>query len=174
MLYLTLDIRHRYLTCYHSLDMLSHGWHAITRLTCYTWPDIVTPDWLLLYLTPILYCIFITFSRTRHDYYVVTRLLVLLNLCTPELLYSWTPVTGRLLILYSWYYTPVNPRNWIIMVIGLLYTSYGHYLWAIYIIKYSTYTGVGETDINRYDVIFIMVIFLKCRVGRIMISPRKQ
>ena len=36
---------------------------------------------------------------------------------------------------------------------------------CIYIIKYSTYTGVGETDGNRYDVIFIMVIFLKCRVG---------
>ena len=24
---------------------------------------------------------------------------------------------------------------------------------------------MGETDENRYDVIFIMVIFLKCRVG---------
>ena len=34
----------------------------------------------------------------------------------------------------------------------------------IYIIKYSTYTGVGETDENRYDAIFIMVIFLKCHV----------
>ena len=33
----------------------------------------------------------------------------------------------------------------------------GHYLWTIYIIKYSTYTGVGETDEYRYDVIFIMV-----------------
>ena len=44
----------------------------------------------------------------------------------------------------------------------------------IYKIKYSTYTGVGETDGYRYDVIFIMVIFLKCRVGRVIISPRKQ
>ena len=43
------------------------------------------------------------------------------------------------------------------MVIGLLYTSYGHYLWAIYIIKYSTYTGVGETDGYWHDIIFIMV-----------------
>ena len=62
-----------------------------------------------------------------------------------------------------------------------------------YIIKYSTYTGVGETDRYRYDVIFIMVdisevscrtrndkspeagaISLKCHVGRVMISPRKQ
>ena len=52
--------------------------------------------------------------------------------------------------------------------------TYGHYLWATYIIKYSIYTGVGETDGNRYDVIFIIVTFLKCRVGRIMISHRKQ
>jgi len=33
---------------------------------------------------------------------------------------------------------------------------------------------VRETDENWYDVIFIMVIFLKCRVGCVMISPRKQ
>ena len=75
-----------------------------------------------------------------------------------------------LMILYS-----VDPRNWIIMDIGLLYTLVdiitGKY---IYKIKYSTYTGVGETDGNRYDVIFIMVIFLKCHVVRVMISPQKQ
>jgi len=33
---------------------------------------------------------------------------------------------------------------------------------------------VGETDENRYDVIFIIAIFLKCHVGRVMISPQKQ
>jgi len=27
----------------------------------------------------------------------------------------------------------------------------------VYIIKYSTYTGIGKTDGYRYDVIFIMV-----------------
>jgi len=44
----------------------------------------------------------------------------------------------------------------------------------LYIIKYSTYTRVGETDGYQYDVIFIIVIFLKCRMWRVMISPRKQ
>ena len=43
------------------------------------------------------------------------------------------------------------------MVIGLLWTPYEHYLSAICIIKYSTYTRVGETDGYRYDGIFIMV-----------------
>ena len=33
----------------------------------------------------------------------------------------------------------------------------GHYLWIIYIIKYSTYTRVGETDGYRFNVIFILV-----------------
>jgi len=49
------------------------------------------------------------------------------------------------------------------------YTVYtcGYYLWAIHIriIKILNLHWVGETDGNRYDVIFIMVIFLKCRVG---------
>ena len=39
------------------------------------------------------------------------------------------------------------------MVIGLLYTSYGHQLWATYIIKYSTYIGWGklmETGMMSY------------------------
>jgi len=44
------------------------------------------------------------------------------------------------------------------MDIGLLYTLVdiitGQY---IYIIKYSTYTGVGKIDGYRYDVKFIMV-----------------
>ena len=43
------------------------------------------------------------------------------------------------------------------MDVGLLCIHCGHFLWTIYIIKYSTYTGVGETDRYRYDVIFIMV-----------------
>jgi len=70
--YLTLNIWHRYLTCYH---LTPDTW----QLTCYhlifnicyhlilahlTW--FVTPDWILLYLAPILHCIFmiITFTGT--------------------------------------------------------------------------------------------------------------
>ena len=41
-------------------------------------------------------------------------------------------------------------------------------------IKILKLNWVGETDGNRYDVIFIMVMNLKCRVGRVMISPWKQ
>ena len=170
MLYLLFDIWYQYLPCY-THRLISDTWYNNTwHLTCYH-SVLVHLTW---YCAPILYYIFmtITFTGTWHDYYPVTRYLVLLNSCTLELLYSWTPEKGWLLILYSWYYTHVNSRSWIIMVI--LYTLvdiiFGQ---CIYIIKYSTYTGVGETDGNCYDVIFIMVIFLKCRVGRVMISPRK-
>jgi len=43
------------------------------------------------------------------------------------------------------------------MDVGLLYSLWTLSLDYIYIIKYSTYTGVGKTDGYRYDVIFIMV-----------------
>jgi len=66
----------------------------------------------------------IAFTGTWHDYYTATRHLVLL--------YSWTPETGRLMILYSWYYTPIDPRNWLIMDIGLLWTHCGHCHCTIY------------------------------------------
>ena len=121
MLYLLFDIWYRYLPCYtyylisdtgtcHAILIVCYltpdiitldTWHAITRYW-YTWSDIVAP---------VLYCIFmtITFTGTWHDYYTVTRYLVLLNSCTlellnsctPELLYSWTLEKGWLLILYS-------------------------------------------------------------------------
>ena len=42
------------------------------------------------------------------------------------------------------------------MDVELLRTHCGHYT-IQYIIKYSTYPGVGETDGYRYDVIFILV-----------------
>jgi len=106
MLYLTLDIWHRYLPC-HTWHLISDtctchaildiwyltpdiitldSWHAIIHFSCFhpvqvhltwyydTWLVIVIPD-------TVLYCIFITFSGSWHDYYTVTRLL-----------YSWTPV----------------------------------------------------------------------------------
>jgi len=78
-------------TWYMTLD----NWHDITHLTCYHLvpvhlTDVVAPNWILLHLTPVLLCIFmiITFTRTWHDYYIVTRHLVPLNFCAPELLYS--------------------------------------------------------------------------------------
>ena len=84
----------------------------------------------------------INFTGTWHDYYIVTRHLVLLNSCAPELLYSWTPVTERLLTLCFWYYTSVDSHNWIIMDIGLLWTPCGHYHWTISN-NWTTYTGTG-------------------------------
>jgi len=69
--------------------------HANTYLTRFHMvqthePDIVTPDWILLPLIPVLYCIFmtITFTGTWHDYYIATGHLVLLNSCASELLYT--------------------------------------------------------------------------------------
>ena len=126
LLYLTLDIWHRYLICYYLtpdrlildtwylapvLDMLLpdtwyitlDNWHAITYWTCFhmvlvhltgycdTWMDTITPDT----------CI----TLRIHDYHFygnMARLLYCYHAFgTPELLYSWTPEIGRLLILYS-------------------------------------------------------------------------
>ena len=102
-------------------------WHMLSLGPSIHWPDIVTLDRTLPPLIPVLYgtwycgtCIILHI----HDYYFTgTWLLycyqifgtpVLLNSCTPELLYSWTLKKG------SWYYTPVNSHSWIIMVV--LYT----------------------------------------------------
>ena len=111
--YLTHDIWHRYLTCHHlTIDTWLDDWHAITHLTyfhmvlvhltlcCNTWLDTITPDT----------CI----TLHIHDYHFYGDLawllycyqtLVLLNSCALELLYTWTPEKGRLLILYS-YWSP--------------------------------------------------------------------
>ena len=53
--------------------------------------DILTLDRTLLPLIPVLYDIFmtITFTGTWHDYYIITRYLVLLNSCTPVFLNPW-------------------------------------------------------------------------------------
>jgi len=100
----------------------------------------MTPDWILLHLTPVSHYLFmiITFTGTWHDYYNAT-------ICTPELLYTWTPETERFLILYSWYYTLVDSRNWLIMDIGSLWTHCGHYHWTI-CNNWTTFTVIGETD----------------------------
>ena len=114
MLYLSLNIWHRYLPCYtyHLISdtgtyhAILDGWRAITHLTCDhlvlvyliwycdTWLDtIISGTCITLHIHDYY------FTGTWHDYYTVTRPLVLLNSYAPVLLYSWTPVTGRLLIL---------------------------------------------------------------------------
>jgi len=79
MSYLSPDPNPRYMT------------HANPYLICFHvvqvhWPDIVTLDRTLSPLIHVLYGIFmtITFTGTWHDYYIITRHLVLL--------YSWTPI----------------------------------------------------------------------------------
>ena len=114
MLYLTHDTRHRYLPCYiwHMIPDTGHlacyTWCMIygtgpwymsyltpapdTRyMICFHvvqmhGPDIVTLDRTLPPLIPVLYDIFmtITFTGTWHDYYIITRHLVLLNSCILE------------------------------------------------------------------------------------------
>ena len=107
MLHLSLDIRHRYLICHTWHLLLTPGiwyafmWYKYLDLTSWLLTGHYHPD------TCVLYDIFmtITVTGTWHDYYIITRYLVLLNSCTPELLYTWTPEIGRLLtlllILYS-------------------------------------------------------------------------
>jgi len=103
MLYLTHDTRHRYLPCYiWHLIYDTSIWHAIlatwymtpvldicyhlvlAHLTwyCDPWPDTITPDTCITG-----HIMIITFIGTWHDYYIITRHLVLLNSCTPVLLY---------------------------------------------------------------------------------------
>jgi len=120
------------------LDMLSLNTWSLTRetwymkLTCYHL-TLGTFDLILRHLTPVLHCIFmiITFTGTWHDYYIVTGYLVLLNSCILEPLKKGD----------SWYYTPVDPHNWITMNIGLLRIPCGHYHWTI-CSNWTTYTGM--------------------------------
>ena len=111
-------------------------WHMIPNIdTCHaifdTW--YMTPVFGMLYLPPDIYNTWYLTPDTWnvyylgiHDYYV-TRHLALLYLLYSCI--SWTPVLlnsctseplEKVLILHSWYYTPVNSRSWKIMVI--LYT----------------------------------------------------
>ena len=124
MLYLTLNIWYQYLAFYTWPLISDTGtWHAITHLTCYHTLDMLSPstsklDLILWHLTG--YCF------TWHLYYIAyswlspLRRLGMIIILLPDSWYSWTfvllnscipepPVTGRLLILYSWYCTPVGP-----------------------------------------------------------------
>ena len=85
--YLIHDTRylHRHLICYTWHLILTPGiWHALCGTSTLTWhrdpwPDTTTHD-------TVLYGIFmtITFTGTWHDYYIITRHLVLLNSCILE------------------------------------------------------------------------------------------
>ena len=72
MSYLTPAPDTRYMTCFHVVQV--------------HWLDIVTLDWTLPSLIPVLYDIFmtITFTGTWHDYYIITRYLVLMYSCILE------------------------------------------------------------------------------------------
>ena len=144
--HLILDIWHRHLTCYTwhlisdtdtwhvildtwyltlvlaMLYLTLDSWHAITWYW-HTWLDIVTPDRILLHLTPVFLCIFmiITFTGTWHDYYIISRHLVFLNSCALNSCILKPQKKGD-----SWYYIPVDPRNWITMNKGLLWILCGH------------------------------------------------
>jgi len=109
---LTLDIWHWYLTCYHLTPDIWHLIYDTWQLTCYHLLDMLSHgtsilDLILWHLTGH-YC-------TWHLYYIAYSWLSLLRelgmiiillpdlwySCAPELLYSWTPITGGFLILFS-------------------------------------------------------------------------
>ena len=127
MLHLLLDIRHRYLPCYIWHMIPDTGTYHATLITWYLTP-VLAMLYLLLdiwhryltcyichliyntwYLAPVLPGIFmiIMWPDIWHSCISCTHVfLYLLNSCTPELLYSWTPwkrVTPDiiLLVLYS-------------------------------------------------------------------------
>ena len=84
--YMTYDIWHWYVICY-TWHLIHDTWYLTPVLDMlYLTHDIVIPDWILWHLTPVLHYIFmtITFTGTWHDYYIVTRYLVLLNSCILE------------------------------------------------------------------------------------------
>ena len=99
--------------------MTFDNWHAITHLTCYHLvlvhlTDIVTPDWILLHLTPVLPYIFMI---------ITLRELGMIIILLPDIWYSWTSVLLNFCILESlkkgdsWYYPP-NIVLLLIPVIG--------------------------------------------------------
>jgi len=96
MLYLTPDIWHL------TIDMLSLTWHVFTWYK-HIWPDIVTPDWILLHLTPVLHYIFMIITFTG---------LGVIIILLPDIWYSWTPLLLNSCILEplkqgdSWHYAP--------------------------------------------------------------------
>jgi len=111
--YLTLDIWHRYLTpdSWHLMSntgtwhvitwhlipdiwyMTPDNWHAITWYLTYAitlywhiWPDIVTPEWTVLNLTPD-YIAYSWLSLLRGPWHDIILLPDIWYSCTPELMY---------------------------------------------------------------------------------------
>ena len=93
--YLTLDIWHRYLTCYHLTPDTSHLVYNTWQLTCYHLLDMLshgtsTLDLILWHLTGYYY--------TWNLYYIAYSWLSLLQgldmiiILLPDIWYSWTPV----------------------------------------------------------------------------------
>ena len=121
MSYLTPAPDTRYMTCFHVVQV--------------HWLDIVTLDrhhhpWYLYYMT--------------YFWLSLLRGLGMIIILLPDIWYSWTPILLNSCILeplkyggswhYSWYYTPVDPRNRITMDIGLLWIPCGlYYLTLCYI-----------------------------------------
>jgi len=76
-------------------DLTPDDWHAITWYR-YIWPDVVTPDWILLHLTPILHCMFMIITLRGLDM-IIILLPDIWYSYTPGLLYSWTHVSPVLI-----------------------------------------------------------------------------
>ena len=169
------------MTCYHLTPdtwyLTLVNWHAITYLTCFhmvqvhlTW---CCDTWLGYYYT-WLYFLFMIITFTGD---LAWLLYCYQTFGTPELLCSWTPVylnpwnreapdiTPDIILL-------LTPKQ-IIMDDGLLYSLWTLSLNYIYNKVLNLYLGGRNWWIPIWC-LFIMVIFLKCHVGRVMISPKKQ
>jgi len=118
MLYLLLDIWYRYLSCCTYYFISDTDTCRAILIACYLTPDMITLDtWHAITGTGTLDLILQHLYYIAHSWLLLLRRLgmiiillldiwyswtpLLLNSCTPELLYFWTPEKGWLLILYS-------------------------------------------------------------------------
>ena len=114
--YMILDNWHAitYLTCFHMvlvhLTWCCDTWqlasyHLILDICYYLvlthWPDIVTPDWILLHLTPVLHCIFMIITLTGTLIWLIIPLPNIWYSCTLELLYPLSHVPSTVTLFNS-------------------------------------------------------------------------
>jgi len=157
MLYLALDIWHWYLLCY-TWHLTSDIWHlALDMLSS----GIDTFYLILWHLTGYYYTWHLYFFA--YSWLSLLRGLGMIIILLPDIWYSWTPVLLNSCILEplkkgdSWYYTPIDPRNWITMNIGLLEYSVDIVTRKIIIIRQLT---PGWEKLMSTDIVskFMMVL----------------
>ena len=135
------------LTTWH---LISDTWHLISNTWQLTYCHLIVSLCYHLILIHLTWCcdtwldtiISDTCITLPDSWLSLLRGIDIIILLLPDILYPWTPVLLNSCALEllipepleqgdSWYYTPVEPRNWLIMDIGLLWIPCGYYHWTI-------------------------------------------